>query len=306
MIKHLEQKEIDRIKWDKCMSESPNACMFAYTWYLDIVCEGWAGLVLNDYEAVFPIARKSKFKISYIFQPFFTRYFGVFSHEKNPADVKEFLAAIPPEYKYMEFCLHESNELTDSDFQIRERKYQSLDLSPSLQEIQSSYSDNTKRSIKKALKAGFILQNSARPEVIVNLFRENKGAELEEFKPGDYQTLARLMKEFSKQENAETFCVRDQENNVCAAAFFMKNKDRFVYLKSGQSEAGRASGAMHLLVDGMIRKHAGTNKILDFGGSSVETVARFYKSFGAKDCVYLQVKKDRLSRIAKLIRSLKS
>jgi hypothetical protein len=53
------------------------------------------------------------------------------------------------------------------------------------------------------------------------------------------------------------------------------------------------------LFDFFIQKHAGTDSLLDFGGSSVETVARFYKNFGAKDCVYLQLKKNTLPGIVK-------
>jgi hypothetical protein len=85
----------------------------------------------------------------------------------------------------------------------------------------------------------------------------------------------------------------------------MKFKNRYVFLKSGVTGEGKSNGYMHLLFDDFISKHAGTPVELDFGGSSVESVARFYKNFGAKDCVYLQVKRNRLSRLANWIKSLK-
>lgn len=86
MIKFVEHKNINKKKWDDCINNSSNASIFAYSWYLDVVCEDWNGLVLGDYEAVFVLTGKSKYKINYLYQPFFTRYFGVFQNQKSAID----------------------------------------------------------------------------------------------------------------------------------------------------------------------------------------------------------------------------
>ena len=85
----------------------------------------------------------------------------------------------------------------------------------------------------------------------------------------------------------------------------MYSDKRFVFLKSGVRDEGKAKGAMHFLMDSFIRKYAGEKKVLDFGGSSVESVARFYKSFGALDYVYLQIEKKSIFKLIKWIKSLK-
>jgi len=82
MIIFIEQKDINKKKWDACIGNCSNPAIFVYSWYLDIVCKGWGALVLGDYEAVFPLAPKSKYKIHYLYQPFFTRYFAAFSKSK--------------------------------------------------------------------------------------------------------------------------------------------------------------------------------------------------------------------------------
>ena len=51
-IKKLHCTQIDHIKWDKCISESSNGIVYAYAWYLDIVCEDWEAIVVNDYQIV--------------------------------------------------------------------------------------------------------------------------------------------------------------------------------------------------------------------------------------------------------------
>ena len=308
MINYIQHKNIDKEKWDSCIEKSPNSCVFVYSWYLDIACENWTALVLNDYQAVFPLASKSKFNTSYLYQPFFTRYFGVFSVSGSTNNLTtDFLKAIPQKYKYIEYCLKEPNDnnvYSENSFPLlgflqTQRKFQFLELITPYENIYKNYSVNTKRNIKKALNAGFEIKFNVAPALIVNLFKSTKGKELEIFKTKDYERLQLLMNTLVNKNKAESIAVYDEKGCLSAAAFFMHSKNCFVYLKSGVTEYGKSNGAMHLVLDIFIRKYAATNQILDFGGSSVETVARFYKNFGAKDCVYLQLKKNTLSPFAK-------
>src|ERR1035437_1377627 len=279
MINYIEHKNINKQKWDACINESANASIFIYSWYLDIVSENWSALVLNDYEAVFPLASKSKYKINYIVQPFFTRYFGLFSKtEITKKLITSFLKAIPEKFKYVEFCLHETLDFVAPEYAKTERKFQLLDLNSSYEILYKGYSDNAKRSVKKAIKAELIVKNNVAPEVIVNLFKSTKGGELGVFKPNDYKILLALMNVCVKQNIAKSVAVYDKENNLCAAGFFMKSDNRFVFLKSGVTDYGKANGAMHFLFDSFIKQYSGEENILDFGGSSVDTVARFYRN----------------------------
>ena len=63
---------------------------------------------------------------------------------------------------------------------------------------------------------------------------------------------------------------------------------------SAVNEAARETGAMSFLIDSFIQNHQNENLNLDFEGSIDKNLARFYKSFGANEVVYLQIKKNRL------------
>ena len=76
--------------------------------------------------------------------------------------------------------------------------------------------------------------------------------------------------------------VRNRHDELEAAAFFLIDKRRLIFLFGGTSKDGRKSGAMRLIFDEVIRKHAGQDFILDFEGSSVPSVAHFYEGFGAR------------------------
>ena len=305
MIRFVEHKDIHKEKWDACIGKSPDASIFVYSWYLDAVCEEWTALVLDDYEAVFPMAVRSKYRIAYLYQPFFTRYFGVYAKSGATGPLLDrFLQAIPERYRLMEFCLHEQNGLKAKGFETKERRYQLLGLEDGYEAIARQYSENAKRNVKKAVRAGLTVRRDLQPEKVVSLFRETKGNELEVFSTHDYKVLARLMNACSTRGKGQSVAVYDGDT-LCAAGFFMFSDNRFIFLKSGVTPEGKAKGAMHLLFDHFIREHAGRPYVLDFGGSSVESVARFYKNFGAKDCVYLQVKKSSLPPLLKWIKSLK-
>ena len=305
MIRLITRKNINAQKWDAVIAQSSASSVFAYSWYLDAVSKDWGALVLDDYEAVMPVAWRSKYNIHYIFQPFFTRHFFVYTKGKvSEKLLKEFLDALPSKFKFIDFSLQTDNLGDLPGYEKKERKFQELDMGRKYESIQKDYSENAKRNIKKAIKSGLKIRPDIAPEKIVNLFRATKGGELEIFKADDYKRLIALMNSCIDRKKGQSIAVYDG-NKLAAAGFFMFNDGRFTFLKSGVTEEGKAKGAMHLLFDYFIRENSGKKYTLDFGGSSVDSVARFYRNFGAKDCVYLQVRKNSLPRLVKWVKSLK-
>ena len=67
MIKYLKYEHIDKEKWDECIEQSFNGVIYAYSWFLDVVCEEWEALVEGDYERVFPINFRKKAGVNIIF-----------------------------------------------------------------------------------------------------------------------------------------------------------------------------------------------------------------------------------------------
>jgi len=67
-----------------------------------------------------------------------------------------------------------------------------------------------------------------------------------------------------------------------------------INLLNVSTEIGKSNGAMPYLLDATIRREAGKNKYIDFEGSSVEGIARFYQSFGAENVPYYQLKNNKL------------
>lgn len=303
MIRFLKRNEIDTLKWDACIAKSSDGQAFYYSWYLDTCCATWAALVEGNYETVFPLAYKNKLGIEYVHQAFFIRHFGVISI--HPIDEKkrtEFLLSIPEEIKYLDFCLHENHQTVPEGIKTETKIYQKLSLRHSYETLRKSYHENLLRNLKKAEKKSLTINAHFAPEKLVLSFKAYQKKAAEKFSDADYHTLLHLMQVSSHHAMGTCWAVCDQEKTVLAAAFFIKTKSRQLYLKGFSSPEGRKYGAMHFLFDQFIRKNASQDIDLDFGGSSIKSIAQFFQSFGSDDCVYLRLQ---INRLPKALRWLK-
>ena len=118
-IHYVSYSDIDKIKWDRCIQESSNGIVFAYSWYLDAVIDNWDALVFNDYQAVFPITKKTKWGLNYLFNPIFALQLGVFSKNKISDEfINEFISSIPEKIKLIDIQFNFENRFEDRSFEI--------------------------------------------------------------------------------------------------------------------------------------------------------------------------------------------
>lgn len=302
MIKYLENNEIDREKWDKCILNSVNGIAYAYSWYLDIIHEDWCGLVEGDYEIVMPLTLKTKYGITYFYQPYFAQQLGVFSVPVlNPEIVNRFIQAIPMHIRLMDFNLNHFNKVDPYNYQIKENTNYMLDLISDYSKLSSVYSTNTKRNLKKSEKSNLSFLKGVDPEEIISLFRANRGADLKNWNDANYATLSRLMYKVILKGMGAAYGVYTEFNELCAAAFFVKTNSRMIFLFSGTNDIARGNGAMTFLIDNVIRNNSPGTRILDFEGSNNENLARFYKGFGAQKTYYQRLKINRLNPVMKIL-----
>lgn len=304
MIKYFEHKQIDKKKWDECIRHSSNGMVYACSWYLDIVSPGWNALIDGDYKTIFPLTWRKKYGIMYLHQPFFTQQLGIFSVENNISEktVLEFLNSIPDEYRFIEIQLNSQNTCHQSDFKVSERLTHHLHMNKPYEELFKNYSENLKRNIKRAEKNQLKLIELSNAEDIIQLFRKNKGAEISNLKKKDYDILSQLIQSASQRNLIHIIGAVNRANDICAGAIFLQSNHKYIFLFSATDKLAKETGAMSRIIDSFIRDHAGEKINLDFEGSMDKNLARFYKSFGSKEVVYLQIKKNTLPAYVKWIK----
>lgn len=298
-IKYIEHQDIDYKKWDLCIESAGNSRVYAMSWHLDRTAEVWDALVWGDYEIVMPLPFKKKWGIKYLYQPVYSQQLGIFP---EPPEIisKQFYSILIKKFKLSDLQLNSGNTpfKEDDNWKFKPRNNYLLDLSSDYATISSSYSKNTKRNIKKA--------NSGHLSF-------NRGVSIEEFLKLKYETALPNgeQKELSKLKSLVTYGqhkglgeisgVYNRENRICAAVYFTRWKNRIIYLNAVSNEEGMKFRAMFFLVDQFIKDTAGKNLILDFEGSMLPGIARFYKSFGTKPEVYHQFRFNRLPPLIKWI-----
>ena len=305
MIKLLRHNEINKVRWDECVKKSFNGNVYALSWYLDIVHRNWDALVENDYERVMPLTSSKKFGLSYMFQPFFVQQLGVFSSTQlSQETVDKFIKAIPEEYRLIQYRLNSYNKVNyEADDIVRHRNVE-LDLIYDYQYLYNNYNNNTKRNLAKAENAGLSIVYDVDPEVIVNLFRNNKGKNVQHWQDKEYDRLLNLIHTAISYKCCFTIGINDLENNIIAGAVFMHSHDRLIFLFSGSDEQHKDKHALTMLLDNVIREYSETQYTLDFEGSDNEGLARFYKGFGGKEVFYPELKCNNLKGILKFIYKL--
>lgn len=302
MIKLLKHNEINKIRWDECVKKSFNGNVYALSWYLDVVHHNWDALVENDYERVMPLPSSIKFGISYMFQPFFVQQLGVFSSTQlSQETVDNFIKAIPQKYRLVQYRLNSYNKVNyEADDIVRHRNVE-LDLIYDYQYLYNNYNNNTKRNLAKAENAGLSISYDMDPEIIIGLFRNNKGKTVKHWSDKEYDRLLRLIHTAISYGCCFTVGISDLENNVIAGAVFMHSHDRLIFLFSGSDERHKDKHALTMLIDNVIREYSETQYTLDFEGSDNEGLARFYKGFGGKEVFYPEIKYNNLKGILKFI-----
>lgn len=293
MIRYLTHNQIDTRRWDECIEQSPDALVYAWSWYLDVVHPDWEALVEDDYETVMPLAGGRKFGINYLFQPFFTQKFGVFGKNKVSTDkIQEFLEAIPEKFQFAEFCLKGFKGVNHRNIE--------LDLSPEYSVLAENYHSNTKRNLAKAKKEGLTVLENVEPSVIVDLFRKNRGQEIKHWGDKEYNRLLSLVEAAKNHDSCLVLGVKNADNQIVAGAFFMTSHNKIVFLFSGADKSNKDSHALTFLIDHVIERFSGSNKILDFEGSDNDGLARFYMGFGGKETTYQSIRFNKAKGFTKL------
>ncbi|HEX4372345.1 MAG TPA: hypothetical protein VHZ50_03475 [Puia sp.] len=297
-IRYLPQKEIDKSKWDECISNANNGLIYAYSHYLDRMAKNWDALILNDHEAIMPLTWNKKYGLYYLYHPAFTASLGVFGNSLTETLVENFIKAIPKKFKLIEIPLNVGNIFSvPTGFDMLRNNY-TLSLNKNYDSLYSSYNDNIRRNIKKAQHYGCTIKKNIPVADVIDLSRPSLQKQTN-VTDEDYNNFEKLFNFLYQQNKAITYGVYSNTNELIASCVYFFSHNRAYYILVGNHPNGKTLGASHYLIDRFIYDHAGQNLILDFEGSDIRNLAFFYSSFGAQLEVYPFLKINRLPFWAK-------
>jgi len=289
MIRFLKNDEIDRAAWDKCISSSRQRLIYGMSWYLDLVSPGWCAVAKDNYSAVMPLPVKKKYGIPYIVQPVYAQQLGVFSENTTPVEeISEFLNSIPRQYQYIAMNLNSGNKDFSWQGSLKMNTNFELRLDKEYETLESSFSANTRRNLQKT--SDLLIHFEGNTEELLRLKAENTGVNRKRI-PG--QIIRELIRTVMANGSG-FFCSAVDGNQTCASVFFLRDEKRIYYLIPVSNQTGKEKKAMFAIISEVIRKYAGSQMILDFEGSNIPGIARFFEGFAASNNSYPAIKMNRM------------
>ena len=249
-----------------------------------------------------PVVINKKFGITYNYQPFFTQQLGIYSDiPLSKETVDAFFDKIPKHIRYVDMCLNESN-FAPTKLNSSLRVNYLLDLKLDYQLIKSKYSGNILRHLKKAEKAGLLLNSQITPEQFVDFYKAHTAPKIDGFADKHYYMMLRLIYKSLHYQMGILIGVENEHKELIAANFLINHPQRIINLMPTSNAEGLKNGAMTYLMNNIIEKNANQNKYLDFEGSMISGVSQYYKAFGADIVNFYQVKMNLLPKIIRIFK----
>lgn len=273
-MKFLDSSHIDKKRWDDLVAHSQKTAVSCYSWYLDATTEKWGAILDENYTFGFPLPYKNRLLYKKIFQPPFSRNLEFFG---DPAKLQEAVTILS---KLGSFHFHFNHSL---DLKQSTRVHQQIDFHQDYK-----YKKNATRILEKN-KALYQYRLSENTESILQLYFENSFNKIKQ-QQKNKTFLKQLMTAAVANKKGETLELYSLDNQLIASAFFLKDKKTVFYLIGDCNEENKKKGAMYVLMDSAIQHYKDTFQLFDFGGSTIESVATFYKKMGGTDVNYFEYK----------------
>ena len=301
MITYVKRQDLNVVKYNACIENSIQSNIYGFSWYLDIVADNWGVLVLDDYKAVLPIPIRKKYGIKYVYPPFWLLELGIFSLD-DIINYQPFFDILFKKFKAVETRLNVDNRIQKSATFMLDKQMQLLSIKDDYEAVFDGYRKDRKKDLRKAQNANLVEKWGDSPKNLIQLFKNNVGKRTPYITSKDYAVLEELMETCINNGVGDVLSIYNKENILVAAGFFLKHKNKVTILVSSTDFNHRKNGENTFLIDRAICKYQHNYDIFHFGGSSMESIAKFFLSFDAETHTYQQIKHSNLPFFIKLLK----
>jgi hypothetical protein len=231
-----------------------------------------------------PLPKKKKCGISYLVQPILTQQLGVFSAQKIDSHT---LLHCVQQIPYLSYCINLNAENSVENAQ-KLPNYELL-LNKNYDELFQKFSKNAQRNIAKTQTMGIRVSAELQAHEFLNFYHAGK----EHYSESYNAVISQLIYTGLERKEISLWGAYNSDNELIAALCLLHSRNRLIYLLPISNHEGKKHMAMFAVVNEIIHRYAGSALTLDFEGSRIETIARFYRSFGAQEKTYFQIRRLR-------------
>ena len=305
-VKHLVHSKIDKVQWDKCISEASNGLIYALSWYLDVVSPQWEAIVATqgrEYCICFPLPIKRKLKRKYIFHPHFCQQLGFFYKRKTSQElIDEILRILLQKFSYIpRISFNASNTFTlleNDNLRVSNLVTHLLSLKKPYSQLRQNYHRDRKYHLNKAKGLNLNILTSHDIEPLIEIFLQDTVQKI----PGanrdsNYLLLRQVFKVVQEKGKYELYYIRDKEGRYTCGCWFVFYNNFIIYLFNASTNEARNENGRTLIIDHIIRKYQNTDYVLDFESPEKESISSFYASFGSIPTPFYQIYYNNLPAI---------
>ena len=289
-MKILNNSVIDQSRWDRCINKSLNGNIYGLSWYLNITCPDWEGVIKGDYQAVMPVPVMPGWRKKLLSQPPFTWQLGIYSNSiMDRQMVDAFISQIPASYRIRKLDLNKLNSPGSHSFRYRDLEHTELDLIPSYDQIRQHYdkllidsmneSGSRRLTVTKGLTANEFLQ------FIYHHDRSNK----RHLKPKELHYLRLITSNSIRYRFGELFGAYSPENNLCGAALIIKYRQKASVIYTAADKEGMSKMAITSIIEEFIKTHAEQKLILGVDDPDDKISLDLLRQFGGKTCRFTRI-----------------
>ena len=313
----VRRDEVDDERWNRVVRSDIRSLPYGLTEVLDARTKQWGGLIRNDYEAVCPIPfRRIAGILTLCRMPLGLQQLGIFYspacaiHRESDAvkdweDVETALGALPKDFFWLDLNFQEglNNPKPDGNwkkvgptawFRSWNRQNAVVLLKKDYRLNYESYSEQTRRNLKKAQSARLEIFEHDSPEVLVQAFEQHQVKRYGKIPSQFLNAIRWQMHALIHQRRGMVQTVYGPGNELLAGAFWWFSGDRMILYFSTVTDAGRECQAMSFLINETVLQASGTWSRLDFEGSQAPGLFRFYLGWGAEPKPYLRIQRFRI------------
>lgn len=270
-----KREEIDVVKWNQLVDQTPESSFFSYSWYLDAVAENWSVLTDDAYSFGIALPFSVRMGVKTLYTPIFVRFLEWLGSPIEEEKVKNYLDSHFPN---RHFCVKQA--VLGDEFEHLE--YQEI-RSDAPWEIGSQ----AKRMLKKAEKAGSRIHETDDFDFILEVIQSELIGKHEGLDNKAQRRLEQLFSNAKSQGKLRSYFIEGVGGIVC-----LIDAQKTMYLKGTVHEEGKGSGAMYALLNRAIEQTREEGRYFDFGGSRVPGVKRFNHNLGGTDAFYERYMQD--------------
>ncbi|HZH85693.1 MAG TPA: hypothetical protein VFD77_00155 [Brumimicrobium sp.] len=292
----INQKDINRQKWDELVQQTPEASIYSLSFYLDATGIDWEAYIAEDYSFAIPVGVVKKGGVSRVYPPLFQRYIEPIG-EVSLIDWDTFEKSLLK--RYSKGDLHSKNAILPN-------VSSTVHIHQALNKEQFKLKTQAKRMIKHFEQTDYeIREENINTNELSLLIAKELSKKLPLYASKDVQYLFEVVK--AAEKNGYVYKVGVYSGEILKGGLIgLKFNNTLLYLKGTAEEELQQEGAMYALMNHFINYGLSQGCSIDFGGSRVKGIQFFNQRFNGIDVEYYNYSWDHSPIWFKILFSLYS